>query len=88
MSAYLAISPCFTCGRTTQFNPEKVPSVVICTGCTQPTDLHAEDCARTAEAIRMPLCADCVAYANQLRARDGVPLIPVLPGAYDAQNVG
>lgn len=88
MSAYLALGPCFTCGRGTQFNPEKVPSVVICLGCKQPTDIHDEHCPRTAETTaRMPLCADCVAHANTLRARDGIPLIPVLPGAYGAQVV-
>jgi hypothetical protein len=49
--------------------------------------MHAEDCPRTAEVTRLPLCADCVTIANQLRARDGIPLIYLPPGAYSAQVI-
>jgi hypothetical protein len=87
MSSYLAIAPCFTCGTTTQFNPEKVPSVYVCLGCKRPADMHTKDCPRTAEVTRLPLCAECVTIANQLRARDGIPLIYVPPGAYSAQVI-
>ena len=87
MSALIAVGPCYTCGRTTQFNPETAPSVYVCLGCKRPADMHREDCLRTAEVARLPLCADCVKLANELRAKAGIELITIPPGAYGAQVV-
>ena len=33
---------------------------------------------------RKPICADCVASANPMRVKNGLPPIELLPGAYDA----
>lgn len=34
-----------------------------------------------------PICADCIAQANEIRKREGRPLWPVDPRAYEAQEV-
>ena len=35
---------------------------------------------------REPICEDCVAQANPMRAEKGLPPIVPLPGAYEADN--
>jgi hypothetical protein len=39
------------------------------------------------DGVREPVCADCVALANEQRKRLGNPLIVVLPGAYEPDEV-
>lgn len=35
-----------------------------------------------------PICATCIKVVNAKRAAAGLPTWPVLPGAYDADEVG
>lgn len=37
---------------------------------------------------RQPVCRKCVLWANERRAAKGLKLFDVLPGAYEAQEVG
>ena len=41
-----------------------------------------------ADGDRQPICRDCVARANPMRAKNGLPPIPVLPDAYEAAEEG
>ena len=36
---------------------------------------------------REPVCKDCVARANVIRAKNGAPLIVPVPGAYEPEEV-
>lgn len=38
--------------------------------------------------VREPICRACVERANPLRLERGLPAIDILPGAYDAEEVG
>ncbi|MDX2277736.1 MAG: hypothetical protein NW206_19975 [Hyphomonadaceae bacterium] len=37
--------------------------------------------------VREPICATCVAIANPKRKANGLPLIDILPGAYDEEPI-
>lgn len=39
------------------------------------------------EGVRQPICRTCVERANVERAASGRPLITILPGAYDPDEV-
>jgi hypothetical protein len=34
-----------------------------------------------------PICADCIAIINRKRAERGEPLWPILPGAYEPEEI-
>lgn len=87
MSAMVMLADCFSCGKPFMSNPELVPSVPICQGCQRPPDLHADDCDRTFELVKQPLCRDCVNGINQVKRERGEPLVIILPGAYEPQVI-
>jgi hypothetical protein len=37
--------------------------------------------------VRQPICRDCIELANKMRVERGLNPHPVLPGAYEAQEV-
>lgn len=37
--------------------------------------------------VKEPICKECVEWANPLRKEKGLPLIAVLPGAYESEEV-
>lgn len=77
-----AVSPCWACGRIFMFDPERVPSISICRGCNRPPDVHDDDCSRTYEILKQPLCRDCMGKVNEQRALINQPPVRILPGAY------
>lgn len=87
MSAIMAMAPCFGCGSLFTFNPDKVPSIPICSGCGGSAETHKADCERTYELVRQPICQDCVNRVNPIRIQGGFEPIRVLPGAYDPQVI-
>ena len=80
MSGYtIVIGHCFMCKRRFGFNPYRVPSIPIDPVTNRPPDLGGD----VERAEREPLCETCVGRINERRARDGRPLVVILPGAYD-----
>lgn len=76
MSYLLAMGECFFCKRIFTFNPERVPSVRVKDGKPDPA------------GAREPLCSNCVERANEVRKAHGLEPIRILPGAYEAEEVG
>lgn len=74
-----AFGRCWSCGRSFTFDPDLVPSIPIDPSTNLPSDIGGTD---PADAIRQPICADCVSLANADRTANGRPLIDVLEGAY------
>lgn len=67
---------CLTCGGLFSFNPDLVPSVrVNAQGQPDPN------------GTREPICQNCMRLANEQREQRGLPPFPVLPGAYEPQEV-
>ena len=79
--AYMScIGECVACGVTFEFHPDLVPSVRVSrgpNGCWQPDP----------NGKRQPLCRNCAEEANRQQAENGLPLVPILPGAYRAWEV-
>jgi hypothetical protein len=71
---------CVACGATFDFNPDLVPSERVS---------HGPDGRRPPDpnGKREPLCRGCAEQANRQRAENGLPLVPILPGAYSPQEV-
>jgi hypothetical protein len=86
---YIVASPCLLCGRAFTYNPDLVPSVFVDPSTNRPPDVGADGERRVptadevARAVRKPLCPECVEVVNLARSRFGMPLIEVLPGAYE-----
>jgi hypothetical protein len=72
MGYMMLYSHCFGCGRYFGYNPHYVPSIPI-----------GDDGAVTAGGDRKPICATCIAYANEKRKVCGLPLWSVHPEAYE-----
>jgi hypothetical protein len=69
---YFAAGPCAICRTVFVFNPELVPSIPV------------DERGRIVETgIKRPVCAECIAKFNELRAEVGAAPIEILPGAYD-----
>lgn len=80
---FIAAGRCFLCGRLFSFAPDLVPSVFVDRETLIPPDVGGTDFA---DAVRVPLCEDCVEIVNAERARVGNAPIVVLPGAYAVQE--
>jgi hypothetical protein len=68
------------------FDPDTVVSIPICHGCHRPPDLHADDCARTAEVVKQAICLSCVQAINAAKRDRGEPEVRVIPSAYAYEN--
>jgi len=56
----------------------------LCFGCKRPFTFNPVRVPSVVvDGERYPICAGCVERANPLRAKNGLPLIVPLPGAYD-----
>jgi hypothetical protein len=73
------IGTCVRCELAFTFNPERVPSVRVRweNGKAIP-DSNGE---------REPICQPCFAHLNMVRVERGQKRIPLLPGAYEAEEV-
>lgn len=71
--------PCCLCGGLFHFNADQVPSIrgAYREGKFKP------DPAGTKE----PVCESCMALINAERAKHGLEPFPILPDAYEAQQV-
>jgi hypothetical protein len=72
MGYMFVFGTCFGCGRAFTFNPDHVPSIPI-----------RKDGTIGADGDRQPICATCIAYANEKRKASGLPLWTVHPDAYE-----
>lgn len=81
------LAPCWSCKRSFMSNPDLVPSIPICQECHRPPDMHLDECDRTAEVIKHPLCRSCVNAINEAKRGRGEPQVRILPGAYDPQVI-
>ena len=77
---YIATGPCFVCGLVFEFNPERVPALLVDPSTGVPPDVGGTD---PAGSVRQPLCSGCVVTVNAAKRQLGRPEIRVLPGAYD-----
>lgn len=79
MSFMSCMGNCVSCGALFSFNPERVPSIrVLRKGGQWVADPTGS---------REPLCQVCVERGNRIREEKGMPLIPVDPDAYTAEEV-
>lgn len=74
-----AFAECYGCRLVIGFNVDLVPSVWVDPVSWVPCDIAGTD---PAEAVRVPLCAECVAKSNPWRVALGLPPISVPEGAY------
>lgn len=72
MGAFFALGPCYCCKRLISFNPHRVPSI--------PANL-------TTTGEKEPVCRDCIMRANPDRKKNGLPLIEILDGAYEPEDL-
>jgi hypothetical protein len=60
-----------------------------CYGCKVPFTYNVDRVpSLIVNGVREPICADCVTRANELRKKNGHPLIVPLPGAYEPEDEG
>jgi|SRR5215475_1950320 len=78
----VVVANCWACGRTFTFNPFTVPSIPIDPETKYPPDMNPRP-GGMERAVRQPVCETCVELANERRRSMGLPLIEVIPGAYD-----
>ena len=71
-----AFSACVNCHQSFFYNPERVPSVRV-DGAGRPSE----------DGTREPVCLDCMERLNAKRRAAGLDPFPILPGAYDAEEV-
>jgi hypothetical protein len=58
-----------------------------CYGCGRVFSFHPNKVPSvTVEGMRRPICLPCVERVNPMRAKNGLPLIVPLPGAYEADD--
>jgi hypothetical protein len=69
--AAIAIAPCFMCGRSFAFDPDRVASIRIDPVTGNAPDLGGDP----ARARREPLCPPCCRLANRERAARGLELL-------------
>jgi hypothetical protein len=67
-------APCALCGQDFSFDPDLVPNLRV--------SLREGKLVLDPQGIQAPLCADCIAPINEVRAARGLELIVVRPGAY------
>jgi hypothetical protein len=67
-------APCAQCGRDFSFDPDLVPNLRV--------SLRKGKLVPDPRGIEAPICADCIAETNEVRAARGLELIVVRPGAY------
>ena len=72
MSIMLCMGHCYTCGTLFMFSPTLVPSLPA---------------SQTRTGEKEPVCRGCVIRANPERAKNGLPEITILPGAYEGDEV-
>lgn len=78
--AYMSwIGNCIGCGQMFSFNPERVPSIRM--------SRTGEGWKLDPNGHREPVCRNCVERGNAERRKRGMPEIPILPGAYEAEEV-
>ncbi len=79
MAYMFCMGQCVNCGLLFTFNPELVPSIRVSrkNGRWEPDT----------NGSREPLCESCVMVANQRRRAARMPMIPVLPGAYEPEKI-
>jgi hypothetical protein len=75
MGFMLCTSACIACHQLFSYNPELVPSIRI-------NAQRKPDPNGTAE----PICKNCAERANPIRKQNGLELILIMPGAYEAQE--
>jgi hypothetical protein len=73
---YFVSAPCCFCGQLFGFDPERVPSIPVDTATGKVTP----------EGTKLPVCGDCMAKVNRLRAAHELEPIPVLDGAYEVKE--
>ena len=76
MGFMFMVGECFGCKRLFTFHPNKVPSIRV-----------NENGYPDPAGKREPVCRNCVEAANRIRAKTGLPLIPILDEAYGAEEV-
>lgn len=74
-----AIGFCIACGNIFSFNPERVP----CIRASRATGKLVVD----PSADREPICRNCFERQNAIRREMGNPEVPLLPGAYDPEEI-
>lgn len=79
MAFMSAMGECVGCGQVFSFNPQRVPSMRV----SRADGKWVPD----QNGQREPVCANCVARYNVIREKMHLPLISVLPGAYDAEEI-
>lgn len=79
MGFAIALMGCWSCGKVFGCNPGKVPSIPIDPETNLPPDMGGDP----DRAELQPVCPSCVTAANERRRARGLPLIRVLPGAYE-----
>jgi hypothetical protein len=67
-------APCALCGQDFSFDPDLVPYLRV--------SLREGKLVPDPRGIQAPLCADCIAPINEVRAARGLELILMRPGAY------
>jgi hypothetical protein len=76
MGYLFVYSACIACRRDFFYNPERVPSIrVDAAGRPSPT------------GSREPVCPSCMDLWNARRRAAGLDPYPILPGAYDPEEV-
>jgi hypothetical protein len=59
-----------------------------CVVCKRLFSFHPDRVPSTAiYGDREPICRDCIERVNTIRAKRGMDLIEVLPGAYEAEKI-
>lgn len=80
MSGYMScMGVCITCGTFFSFNPERVPSIRV----SRVNNSWQLD----PKGKREPICRDCMERSNKIRRERGIAEVPILSGAYDAEEV-
>jgi len=74
MGYVIAHAGCCACGNVFSFNPNLVPSIRMTAGHPDPN------------GQREPVCEPCVKRANVQRAKNNIPPIEILPGAYEGAD--
>lgn len=80
MGFMFCTSQCLLCDKVFTFNPDLVPSIRA--------SRHNGKWFKDPNGSREPICKDCMETANTFRLEQGLEPLAVLPGAYEAQEVG